>query len=104
MIDAHAQSALLNTADKIALDWQASFAFDPGPAALGILARRTALIRGDRSPQPMRRLVDALHALMTGSVRVVVPGANYLLPLTHMTEITNAILSQLHADTERRLR
>ena len=52
----------------------------------------------------MLRLVDALHALMPGSTHVVVPGAGHLLPLTHASELSRAMLSHLHAEAERRLR
>jgi lipase len=62
------------------------------------------LMRGTASPPPMLELVDALHALMPGNSRVIVEGASHLLPLTHADAITDAILSHLHADAERRLR
>jgi len=98
------RSRMLAVAGKIVLDWHASFAADPGPDALAVLAPRTALMRGDSSPEPMRRLVDALHELMPGSTREVVPGANHLLPVTHAPAMTSSILSRLRADAERRLR
>jgi pimeloyl-ACP methyl ester carboxylesterase len=95
---------MLAVAEKIVLDWHASFAADPGRDALAVLAPRTALMRGDSSPEPMRRLVDALHGLMPGSTREVVPGANHLLPVTHASAMTASILSHLRADAERRRR
>jgi hypothetical protein len=52
----------------------------------------------------MRHLVDALHLLMPGSIRTTIERADHLLPLTHVTEVTNAVLGHLHADAERRLR
>jgi hypothetical protein len=67
------------------------------------LGPRTLLVRGDHSPEPMCRLVDALHRLMPGSNRIIIDNANHLLPLTHGRAITGAILGQLHADAERRL-
>ena len=90
-------------ADKIALDWQASFAADPGLERLSTLGVSTLLLRGDRSPQPMCPLVDTLHRLMPYSARAVVPGANHLLPLTHPSALIDAILSHLHAHAERRM-
>jgi hypothetical protein len=66
------------------------------------LAARTLLVRGSDSPRPMRSLVDALHAIMPGSARTVVEGANHLLPLTHVSVLTNAILSNLRAGAKRR--
>jgi lipase len=103
-LSAERRADMLKMADKIVLDWQVAFDADPGPGALPVLGNRTMLIRGDRSPQPMCRLVDALHALMPGSSRTVVSGANHLLPLTHAPALTSAILSHLHADAERHLR
>lgn len=98
------RDTMLNSAEKIALDWQASFAIDPSLQALAALGLRTALFRGDRSPEPMRRLVDALHVLMPGSSLSVISGAGHLLPATHSSVLIQAITTQLHADAERRLR
>jgi hypothetical protein len=50
----------------------------------------------------MRSLVDALHAIMPGSARAVVEGASHLLPLTHVSVLTSAILSNLRAGAKRR--
>jgi pimeloyl-ACP methyl ester carboxylesterase len=91
-------------ADKIELDWQASFAADPGAPRLSVLAERTLLVRGERSPAPMRRLVDALHALMLGSARAIVPGAAHLIPLTHPAALFAVLMQHLHAAFERRMR
>jgi pimeloyl-ACP methyl ester carboxylesterase len=95
---------MLRWAGKIALEWEAVFAFAPPPQGLAALGNRTLLVRGDRSPAAMLELVDALHGLMPGSARVVLAGANHLLPSTHASELTRAILSHLHVDAERRLR
>jgi pimeloyl-ACP methyl ester carboxylesterase len=98
------RESMLGMVGKIVLDWQASFAADPGPERLVPLAPRTLLMCGDKSPEPMRRLVDALHALMPASERLVVPGANHLLPLTHASALTSALMTQFHATSERRMR
>jgi pimeloyl-ACP methyl ester carboxylesterase len=102
-LPADTRASMLKVADKIVLDWQASFATDPGRARLSALAVRTLLVRGSDSPRPMRSLVDALHAIMPGSARTVVEGANHLLPLTHASVLTSAILSNLRAGAQRRL-
>jgi pimeloyl-ACP methyl ester carboxylesterase len=102
-LPADARASMLKAADKIVLDWQASFAADPGRARLSALAVRTLLVRGSDSPRPMRSLVDALHAIMPGSGRTVVGGANHLLPRTHASALTSAILSNLRAGAQRRL-
>ena len=101
-LSADIRASMLEAADKIVLDWQASFAADPGRARLCALAVRTLLVRGSDSPRPMRSLVDALHAIMPGSGRTVVEGASHLLPRTHASVLTSAILSNLRAGAKRR--
>ena len=101
-LSADTRASMRKAADKIVLDWQASFAADPGIARLSALAARTLLVRGSDSPRPMRSLVDALHAIMPGSTRTVVEGANHLLPRTHASVLTSAILSNLRAGAKRR--
>jgi pimeloyl-ACP methyl ester carboxylesterase len=101
-LPADIRASMLKAADKIVLDWQASFSADPGRARLSVLAARTLLMRGSDSPRPMRFLVDALHAIMPGSEHIVVEGANHLLPLTHAAVLTSAILSNLRAGAKRR--
>jgi len=97
------RGVLLEKAGKIVLDWQASFAAETDLHALAGLGTRTLLLSGDGSPAPMRRLVEALHGLMPGSTRTVVPGAGHLLPVTHAAAVTQAILGHFHTDAERRL-
>lgn len=98
------REGMLAMSRKIRLDWDACFAADPGMHSLAVLARKTILIRGDRSPEPMRKLVDALHELMPESTKVVIRGANHLLPLTHRSQLTDALISHLRTDAERVLR
>ncbi len=95
------RDSLLGMADKAVLDWEASFAACPGPDRLAALGPLTLLVRGDGSPEPMQRLVEALHALMPESERAVVQGANHLLPLTHSAELTGLIRTRLLASTQR---
>jgi pimeloyl-ACP methyl ester carboxylesterase len=91
---------MLKVAGKISLDWRAAFAFAPDRQNLAELGPRALLIRGTDSPQPMLRLVDALHSMMPGCTRRVIEGANHLLPLTHADAVAGALLSHLHADAE----
>jgi lipase len=97
-LPADTRANMLNVADKIVLDWQASFAADPGTARLAGLAVRTLLVRGSDSPRP-RALAGRRAAR---EARAVVEGANHLLPLTHASVLTSAILSNLHAGAQRR--
>ncbi len=97
------RAEMLKVADKIALDWQASFAFEPDRQQLAMLGSRTLLIRGTQSPGPMVQLVDVLHALMPGSTCLAIDGAGHLLPLTHGDTMTRTILSHLRAEAKGRL-
>jgi pimeloyl-ACP methyl ester carboxylesterase len=99
-----ARAAMVKIADKIVLDFQVAFGFEPAWDELAQFGPRTVLLRGDRSPEPMQRLVDALHRLMPLSQRIVVPGANHLLPSTHGLALIDAVMAQLNADAERTLR
>jgi pimeloyl-ACP methyl ester carboxylesterase len=92
---AAARATMLQCADKIVLDFTAAFANDPGAERLATLAMPVALLCGDRSPEPMRRLVEALHALVPGSTRTIVPGANHMLPFTHAAAVTEAMKLQV---------
>jgi pimeloyl-ACP methyl ester carboxylesterase len=92
-----ARATMLGYADKIVLDWTAAFANDPGAERLATLAMPVALLCGDRSPEPMRRLVEALSVLLPGSMRTVVPGANHMLPFTHAAAVIGAMKLQVGA-------
>lgn len=89
------RDATVKCAGKIALDFQSAISNDPGAASLAGLDMPTALLCGDRSPEPMRRLVEALHALMPGSSRTIVAGANHLLPFTHAPAVVAALKAQI---------
>jgi pimeloyl-ACP methyl ester carboxylesterase len=92
-----ARAATLKCADKIVLDFQSAFSNDPGTARLAALDIPVALLCGDRSPEPMRRLVEVLHGLMPGSSRMVIAGANHLLPFTHAPAVVAALTAQIAA-------
>ena len=98
------RTALVRSADKIAREWRAAFAVDTDLRRLAGLGPRTLLLCGERSPTAMHCMIDALHRLMPGSTRVVVPGAGHTLPATHADEMVRAIMWHLHVDAERRVR
>jgi pimeloyl-ACP methyl ester carboxylesterase len=91
------RTTMLQYADKIVHDWTAVFANDPGAERLTALTMPVVLLHGDRSPAPMLRLVDALHALLPGSTRTLVPGANHMLPFTHAAAVIEAMKLQVGA-------
>src|SRR5262249_40176352 len=92
---AEMREAMLQNAGRITLDWQASFAADADSRDLAELGRRTLLLAGDGSPEPMLRLVEALNRLMPGSRHEIVPSAGHLLPITHASTVSRAVLAHL---------
>jgi pimeloyl-ACP methyl ester carboxylesterase len=96
--------AMLAAVRKVALDWQAAFAFDPGRERLQILSGRTSIFGGDQSPEPMQQLAAALQQLMQDSTQATVRGASHLLPMTHRTELVKLLLEHLHIESGRQLR
>jgi pimeloyl-ACP methyl ester carboxylesterase len=95
-----ARADMLGAVGKVVLDWEASFAFTPSRQSLDAFGSRTLLLRGDRSPPGMIDLVDTLHALMPGSARGVVAGANHLLPMARAADVAQAIRLHLPAGGE----
>lgn len=98
------RNQLIRMTEKVLQDWAGSFAADPGAEALQKLRGKTLLLRGDRSPEPMRILVDRLASQIPASQCEVVPGAGHLLPFTHSEAVIGAIMGHLHRQAERRLR
>jgi pimeloyl-ACP methyl ester carboxylesterase len=101
---AETRATMLQATARIALDWRASFRADMPLGPLAALGPRTLLVCGERSPEPMLKLVDALHTIMPGSVLICVAGAGHSLPLTHAADLTRTMVGHLHVEAERRLR
>jgi len=99
---AEMRGAMLQNAGRITRDWQASFAANADSRDLAALGPRTLLLAGVGSPAPMLRLVEALHRLMPGSRREIVPRAGHLLPITHVSAVSRAVLDHLDAAAKRR--
>ncbi len=95
-----ARDQLVNQAAKIRLDWESSFAADPGRDALRQLSAKTLLVRGDNSPWPMMSLVEGLHESMPTSAKRIVEGAGHLLPMTHPTQVAGLIGARSCARSE----
>ena len=95
------RAAMVKIADKIVLDFQVTFSFEPAWDRLAQFGPRTVLLCGGRAHDLMRRLVKALHRMMPGSRRIIVPGANHLLPTTHGDALIDALAAQLTPQTER---
>jgi alpha-beta hydrolase superfamily lysophospholipase len=85
-------------------DWPTAGAAGPLARHLPVLAERTLLVRGELSPAPVRRQVDALRAYMPSSALAIVPGAAGLSPLTHSAALVAALMQHLHAAFERTMR
>ncbi len=95
-----ARQQLVSQAAKIRLDWESSFAADPGPDALRRLSAKTLLVRGNNSPWPMMSLVDGFHEIMPSSAKHVVQGAGHLLPMTHPEDVAGLVCAHSCAERE----
>lgn len=95
-LPARAREEILNYADKIRLDWEASFDADPGVRALRAIQPRALLVHGGGSPLSTRRVAAALAEMLPHSTLRVVDEANHLLPLTHGPALMEALLAHLH--------
>src|SRR5262249_54207141 len=95
------RAGMMKIAEKIVLDFQVAFGFEPAWNELAQFGPRTALMRGDRSPGPGHHVTHTPHRLMPASRRIVVPGADHLLPSTHGSALMEVVLAQLGADGER---
>jgi pimeloyl-ACP methyl ester carboxylesterase len=98
------RAVMAKIADKIVLDFQVAFGFEPAWDGLAQFGPRTVLMRGDRSPEPVHRVLDTLQRLMPASRRIVVPGANHLLPSTHGSALMEAVMAQLNCEGRRQPR
>lgn len=103
-LPSESREQLVGMTEKVLQDWRGSFAADPGAEVLQKLRGKTLLLRGDRSPEPMRILVDRLASQIPASQCEVISGAGHLLPSTHSEAVIGRIMDHLHRQSERRLR
>jgi pimeloyl-ACP methyl ester carboxylesterase len=88
---------VLRCVEKLRLDFEASFAPDPGAEAIRGISVPTLLVQGTRSTLPARRIIAALLGMLPQVTLQIVDGANHLLPLTHAPELTEGVLRHLDA-------
>lgn len=83
-------------APKVVLDFHAAV---NEPATLDTYARRfgfpVAILRGERSPEPTRRIADLLSERIANASLSTVPGAGHMLPLTHPEQVNETIAAHI---------
>jgi len=83
---------ILARAGKVRLDWEAVFAADPGREALTALTTPTLLVHGAAGPRSTTRVIAALGDVLPAARVLAVPGANHLVPFTHESQLSDAML------------
>ena len=83
---------IVSRAGKIRLDWEAVFAADPGREALAALTAPTLLVHGAAGPRSTTQVIAALADLLPAARVLTVPGANHLVPFTHESQLSDALL------------
>lgn len=53
------------------------------------------VIRGEHSPEPVRRIAELLSERLCGAAPMTVRGAGHMLPLTHAGEVNAAVMEHL---------
>ena len=89
------QSELARRGPKVALDFWATLT---EPASLRTYQRidaPTLILRGTRSPQPVRRIAELLTVALPEARLRSIDGAGHMLPLTHRDAVNAAVLDHL---------
>lgn len=85
-------------APKIVLDFHAAMNEDTGlDTYRRLFTFPVRIIRGDRSPEPVRRVAELLSERIPGAALVTVPGAGHMLPLSHPDETLAVLREQMAA-------
>lgn len=87
--------ALSTRLEKVALDFQASFAEPTRLQDFWPLFMPVLLVQGSASPLPSRRICGQLSRIITGCRLEVIDGAGHLLPLTHAERVNALIAAHL---------
>ncbi len=94
-----AREATVKCADKIRLDWEASFSTDPSIETLRSIQSSALLLHGANSPLPTRRVTATLAGILSRASLQVIDGANHLLPLTHRPAVMEALVPHMRVKT-----
>jgi pimeloyl-ACP methyl ester carboxylesterase len=97
-LDPARQSHLCSQIERVAANF-AAIAWEPCRLAqIRSIRCPTLLIRGERSPEPVRRIIGILAAAITrGSRLVEIPNAGHMAPLTHPQFVDPLIADHLVA-------
>ncbi len=85
------QAALTRWIPKAPLDFRALIDEPTGMTAYSELRVPALILRGEHAPQPTRLIAETLPTLMPAARLSVIAGAGHMGPLTHASEVNEAI-------------
>jgi pimeloyl-ACP methyl ester carboxylesterase len=91
------RAALAGRITRVVLDFAATTGEETTPAAYVRVGMPTLVIRGDRSPAPVRHLAEVLEDTLPDAVLETVQGAGHMLPMTHGGQVSELIADHLFA-------
>lgn len=89
------RTAIIDTMPAVAQFWASEFAEATPAEAYAQLDVPTLLIRGTRTRATAHEIVSLLHDLLPNSWLVEVEGAGHMAPLTHASDVNEAIVNHL---------
>jgi pimeloyl-ACP methyl ester carboxylesterase len=89
------RDAIVATAPKISLQWDASIRNDYTFIKLSRLFCPTLLIRGSDTTLAARSVADLLHDALPNCQLVEIEGAGHMSPITHSTAVNTHIADHL---------
>lgn len=99
--DPAARRRIARHAPKIVLDFHAAINEETTPAEYGgAFSFPVRIMRGNRSPEPARRVAELLGEHIPGARLVTVAGAGHMLPLSHPAETLAVVREQLHGNPQ----
>jgi pimeloyl-ACP methyl ester carboxylesterase len=89
------RTAIINTMPAVAQFWASEFSETTPVKAYKQLTVPTLLVRGTTTRETAREIISLLHDSLPNSRLVDIEGAGHMAPLTHASDVNNAILQHL---------
>jgi len=89
------RAAIIDTMPAVAQFWASEFAETTPADAYSRLDVPTLLVRGTKTRATAREIISLLHDLLPNSRLVEIEGGGHMAPLTHATDVNEAIANHL---------